>query len=95
MFSFLNNRANKEILTLMESNHKKIKLTAGECRYNYKCHMNTVHEAIESDDDFIVMVMYMDKEYKDPCIHFLNYDKKKKIYIDNTIGHWCVNYDSF
>ena len=58
---------------------------AGECRMNFKCHVNAFHEAIINDHDFVVACWYQMPDSQSPSIHFVNYDGES--YIDNTIGY--------
>jgi hypothetical protein len=77
-------QAKEDIKNYIINNFSQINVTAGKCRYNYKCHMNSVHDAIENEDEYIAMCVYFDDS---PIIHFLNIVDGK--YIDNTLGHWC------
>lgn len=87
--NFLNEAAKKEVLNKVVYSLPKIIVKAGRCRYNFRCQMNAVHEAIRKKDDKIVMCFYIDQDY--PIIHFLNYRKGK--YIDNTFGEWTKTYN--
>lgn len=61
----------------------------GACRYNYRCQMNAVHEAIEHDEKRIAMCICFDHEdpsVGQPFIHFININNENE-YFDNTLGH--------
>lgn len=82
-----NYKARVEIINKVLSEHELIEVRSGKCRYNYKCHMNAVHEAIKKGDKKIAMCIYIEDNY--PIIHFINYRKDK--FIDNTLGVWSGN----
>ena len=86
MADFNNERVAKIVYDKIVSEHDKIDVFAGKCRYNFRCSYNAVHDAIKKGDDKIAMVMYMDNGRVDPTIHFINYRKDK--FIDNTLGEW-------
>lgn len=88
----LNELAKKEIIKYVKENRKLIKVRGGKCRYNYRCQNNAVHEAIENNEKKIAMCIYIHNDY--PIIHFINVNKKGK-FIDNTLGHWCTQYDYY
>jgi len=90
--NILNDKARKIIKGMVIANHQKIKVSPGLCRYNFRCHMNAVHDAIDKKQNEIAMCIYFDDNY--PIIHFLNVDKKGK-YIDNTLGNWASTYDYY
>lgn len=92
----------------VRSNLQKIEPLAGQCRYNYHCHSNTVHEAITLMQDEIALVVYFDDGC--PIVHFINYSKvytsledqatfnpalRKEQYKDNTLGVWCERYEYY
>jgi hypothetical protein len=89
--SILNNKAKSIILSMIVATMPKIKVHPGVLRYNFRCHQNCVHDAINDSEDKIAMCFYIDNSH--PIIHFLNYDDGK--YIDNTLGHWSSKYDFF
>ena len=82
-------KSNKIILNYILNNLKEIKVKSGKCRYNFRCHLNSVHEAINKKQNKIALCFYIDEDQ--PIIHFLNVDKKGK-FIDNTIGNWSKKY---
>lgn len=88
----LNNKAKKEIINYLRATKNKIDVHPGKCRFNYMCHKNAVHEAINKKQDKVAMCIYIDDDY--PIIHFINISKKGK-YVDNTLGNWAENYEYF
>lgn len=88
--TFNNHKAQKEIYQYIISHFKTIEVNPGECRYNFRCQYNAVHEAIKNNHKKIAMCVYIDKGQ--PIIHFINYSKKQ--FVDNTLGEWsrCYNY---
>jgi hypothetical protein len=84
--------AKNTIYQYVTSNFNLIDVKPGACRYNYKCHMNSVHEALKRNHKKIVMVVYIDNGYS--IIHFLNKDKYGKYY-DNTLGQWARYYNFY
>ena len=74
----------RNIQDYIRSNHGKITVKPGLCRFNYRCHNNAAHDAIEADDESLAMCVYF--EDNDPVIHFINIRNGE--YIDNTLGHW-------
>jgi hypothetical protein len=91
MINLMNNEAIEEIHQYVVDNLMKIDVLPGSCRYNYKCHMNSVHEAIEHNQDTLVMCFYIGDNQ--PIIHFINIKGDK--FIDNTLGHWCTQYNFY
>ena len=85
---FLNKKAEKEYTNMVSSN-KIIEVTAGECRYNFRCHFNTVHDAINNGDSRIAMCMVVMKYSNYPYIHYVNVNSDG-VFTDNTLGHWHV-----
>lgn len=75
------------ICRYVESHYKPIEVNAGNLRYNYKCHLNSVHEAVKAEEKTIAMCVVFDNETFEPFIHFLNITDGE--YIDNTLGYWC------
>lgn len=74
----------RNIQDYIRSNHEKITVKPGLCRFNYRCHNNAAHDAIEAGDTELAMCVYF--EGNDPAIHFINIRNGE--YIDNTLGHW-------
>jgi len=92
MFGFLNNMAEQFVLNKILSSMPKIKVKSGKCRYNYKCHRNAVHDALNKNHEKIAMCFYIDDNQ--PIIHFINVDEKGR-FIDNTIGRWSEQLDYY
>lgn len=90
--NFLNQKASNIIKEITLKECKKIKVRPGTCRYNYKCHMNAVHDALVKGQTRVAMCIYLDSNT--PIIHFINVSKKGK-FIDNTLGCWCVKRDFY
>lgn len=89
----LNEKARKEIIDFTKSSFEKIKPQAGVCRFNWQCHANAVHDATIENHDKIAMCIYISQNY--PIVHFLNYNKEEKKFIDNTLGTWCYEYEYY
>lgn len=86
------NQAKLKIKNFATTNLQKINVLPGTCRYNFRCHNNAVHDAINEQQNEIAMCIYIDNNY--PVIHFLNIDKDGN-YIDNTLGNWAVTYQYY
>ena len=87
------NKAKQIIKDHILSTCEKIKeVKAGELRYNYKCHLNSVHHALCENHLKIAMCFYMDGDL--PIIHFINVSVNK-VYTDNTLGVWCTKHDYY
>jgi hypothetical protein len=54
---WLNEKANKEIVTYILSNLNKISVKSGQCRFNFRCHNNAVNDAIVNNESKIAMVL--------------------------------------
>ncbi|MFW6225818.1 MAG: hypothetical protein ACOC3V_02565 [bacterium] len=85
----IRNKSNKIILDYIENNLEQIKVKSGKCRYNFRCHMNSVHEAINNKEKKIALCFYICDNQ--PIIHFINVTKKGK-FVDNTLGVWSNKY---
>ena len=90
MITINNNKAQKEIYQYIISHFETIDVESGKCRFNYKCQMNSVHEAKKHKHKKIAMCVYIDDGQ--PIIHFINYHND--CFVDNTLGEWskCYNY---
>jgi len=80
---------------MVESFTSEIKVKSGECRYNFRCQHNAVHQALANKDENIAMVFYRQKSdtnNRSYFIHFLNVDKKGK-YTDNTLGENSIYWE--
>lgn len=63
---------------------EKIEVEPGTCRYNYRCHNNAIHDAINNKDEKVAVVIYLENGC--PILHYVNYTKGK--FVDNTLGHF-------
>lgn len=89
--NYNNYKAQQEIANYTIANYKKIEVKAGKCRFNFKCHYNSVHEAKKRKHKKLAMCIYLDNGY--PIIHFINYNKGK--FVDNTLGEWSSRVDVY
>ena len=85
-------KARSIIYSMIVATLQKIYVNSGKCRYNFRCQMNAVNDAIEADEERIAMVFYVQERW--PSIHFLNVDSFGN-FTDNTIGHWSTTYDYY
>ena len=83
--SILSDRAVTTMRRRVEETLAKVSVSSGACRFNYRCQMNAVHEALEGGHDKIAMCYYIDNGR--PIIHFLNV-LPDGTYVDNTLGRW-------
>ena len=81
----------KKFVNHIISTCEKIDVISGTCRFNYMCHMNAVHDAINNKDTTIAMCVYIEDGF--PIIHFINIHEGK--YIDNTLGNWSSRSDYY
>ena len=86
--------AYETIRNFVFDNYPKIKVSPGECVYNFRCHLNAVHHAIRNGHHHVAMVIYISKNSNKPSIHFVNINKEGK-YTDNTVGEWSANFDYY
>ena len=75
------------IINNYAENLPEIQVKPWDCRFNFKCQMNAVHNALASGEEEIAMVMYKMNNHNFN-IHFVNINKKWE-YIDNTIWQWA------
>lgn len=92
LFSFRNPQAQREVAGRVRALYEKIDVHPGRCRFNFRCHNNSVHEAIENDQDRIAQVVYIENDY--PVIHYVNVDEDGRL-IDNTLGHNIADKDFY
>ena len=90
--NFFEERTNKIIINKILATLPKIKVKSGSCRYNFRCQMNAVHDALNNDEEQIAMCFYITEGY--PIIHFININKNGE-YIDNTLGRWSERNEYF
>lgn len=88
-----NKIANRVITDKIVSENAPIEVLPGECRFNYRCSYNAVHEALKEGDSHIAMVVYLHEKKVAPVIHFINFHKRK--YVDNTLGEWSVRHNYY
>ena len=95
---FIKNQAYKHFNNLLNTLQKIEKVNSGVCRQNFRCHLNSVHDALNEGHEKIVMCFYIQKEeyFSDPypSVHFINIDSDGN-YIDNTLGRWSEAYDYY
>lgn len=70
----------------------KILVKSGICRYNFRCQLNAVHDALNNNETKIAMCFCIDGNH--PIIHFINVDIEGN-YVDNTLGRWSETYDYY
>ena len=87
-----NKKAKRFIENYIRTEKTLIEVKAGKCRYNYKCHCNAVHDAIEHKEQSIALCVYIASGH--PIVHFVNINDNGE-YFDNTLGHWASNYDFY
>lgn len=90
----LRKKINNIIINYILANLQLIKVTPGVLRYNYMCHKNSVHDAINNKEEKIAMVFHLNKNCTNPIIHFVNINKDG-IYVDNTLGNWCEMFNYY
>lgn len=88
----IDRKAYKIIIDYAKSNLEKINVMPGTCRYNFRCQMNAVNDAIVSKQNKIAMCIYIDDGQ--PIIHFLNVTNDLTFF-DNTLGVWCQEYEYY
>lgn len=86
MFEIFSNEKGKALtVKMIKRDLQKLEVSSGMCRYNFRCQLNAVHDAITNGEDEVAMCFYISEG--DPIIHFLNIDNEGK-YVDNTLGIW-------
>lgn len=92
MRDLANIKAKELMLNFAKKNGEAVKVLPGDCRWNYKCQVNAVHNALRAGETSICMGIYLDYDY--PIIHFWNESLKEDIpvYTDNSLGEWAVTY---
>jgi len=88
---YFNNKAEKLWKNKVIAECEKIKVIPGKCRFNFRCHNNTIHDAVKNNDDKAAVVFYLSSE--GTILHYVNFHKGK--FIDNTLGFWCSTYDYY
>lgn len=88
-------KAARILLNYVVKNYKRINVTPGGYLMNFRCHLNSVHQAMIDKDDKIAAVFYTDGLglALRPILHFVNVkkhpEKNVSIFIDNTLGHFA------
>lgn len=82
---FLNDKVRIDMCREVRAKNNRLDVKPGNHRFNQRCHSNAAAEAYNNKNLSVVMVMCIE-DGNWPFIHFVNYDKKKKAYIDNTLG---------
>ena len=49
------NIADKIVENFVKATYNKIDVKSGNCRFNQKCHLNSVHEALNNNEDKLAM----------------------------------------
>lgn len=84
-----------EILEVLEAKHSKIVVEAGHHRQNRKCHLNAVHDAVVNGDKGLILAVAVDRQTRNPFVHFINCDSKLNKCVDNTLGYWSKKYEYY
>lgn len=90
--NIFNEKAKEIITNMVIATMPKIEVNSGICRFNFRCQMNAVHDAITNQENKIAMCIYFEGE--NPIVHFINIDNNGN-YVDNTLGAWSVKYDYY
>ncbi len=90
----LEKKSQNEIRKYIKATFKKIDVKAGKCRFNFRCQLNAVHEAIENSEDKVALIIYINKGSSECIVHFVNVDENG-IFTDNTLGHWSKCQDFY
>lgn len=85
-------KAKEIVKNMIITTMPKINVISGLCRYNYRCHLNAVHDALNNNQDKLAMCFYFEDNH--PIIHFVNIDNDNN-YIDNTLGRWSEKYEYY
>jgi len=89
MLNFKEEEAKQEIWEYATANCELVSILPGRCRYNFRCQMNAVHDAVEAGEDRIAMCMVNGTKGDHPYIHFVNVSLSGEL-VDNTLGHWST-----
>lgn len=76
---------------VISSCEKISEIKGWECRYNFQCHCNAIHDAVKNKDEKVAIVFYI--HWENAILHFINYRKWE--FIDNTLWYWCEFYDYY
>ena len=91
---FLNDKVRIDMCREVRAKNNKLDVKPGNHRFNQQCHSNAAAEAYNNKNLSVVMVMCIE-DGGWPFIHFVNYDKKKKVYIDNTLGFQALKIEYY
>ena len=92
VLTFRNQQAREEVAGRIRALYEKVDVYPGSCRFNFRCHDNAVHEAIENEQDRIAQVVYIQNDY--PVVHYVNVEKDGQL-VDNTLGHNIMDKDFY
>lgn len=91
LYKFINRKCTDKSIKILRdyaSSLDEIKINPGKCRYNNRCHLNSVNDAYEMKVYRVALVLtMMDKGF--PIVHMVNIDKEGR-YVDNTLGIWST-----
>jgi len=88
----LDKKSTQRIKDYVINNCEKISVKGGRCRYNFRCQMNAVNDALNSNQPTLGMCVCIND--KNCFIHFVNISKNNT-YIDNTLGQWSMTYNYY
>lgn len=88
---FISNKAERIFLNFAKS-HQKIKVNAGLCRFNYKCQINAVNDAILNKETRVALCFTVRGETV--IIHFVNVSENG-VFTDNTLGYYTAKYEYY
>lgn len=82
------------IKNFVNATYNKIEVKSGNCRYNQRCHLNSVHEALNNNEDKLAMVYCYSKIHDEYNVHFINVNADGE-FIDNTFGRWSEAFEYY
>lgn len=88
------NIIDKIVENFVKATYNKIEVKSGNCRFNQKCHLNSVHEALNNNEDKLAMAYCHSEKYDDYFVHFINVNNDGE-FIDNTLGRWSEIYEYY
>jgi hypothetical protein len=88
----LNQKVKDIYRDMVIARYEKMEVTPGHLRWNFRCQVNSVHDALTVGENMIAMCFCIDGD-GDPVIHFINIHGTK--YVDNTLGQWCAKHDYY
>ena len=90
---FFSKRWQKKVRDFCDGQYEVIEVIPGEINFYYKCHIVAVHYAYKHNQKKIALVVYREKDSYLPRVHFINYYKTDKEYVDNTMGYWAKHHE--